>query len=252
MQIKKLYFYPFKSCNHQETQRLSVIQDLGIEGDRNFAFVRNLNKEQAIKFQDQQKDRNIQSYFALKNSPILNKYFFKLEGDKINCFKENKKIGTIQNKSFDTLQEAVEILKKNEKALSSKEIYLLYNKISPFFDTVKNNTISLMNLASTQEVSEKINYSFDKERLRANIYIETKVAFEENNWLGKTIKINKVEFEVFDLIPRCTATNFPYQKTESDINLPQSMQKTLGHINLGVYLKPKNNGFIQVEDKISI
>ena len=37
-----------------------------------------------------------------------------------------------------------------------------------------------------------------------------------------------------------------------DINLPKKLRETYGHIDMGIYLKPLNNGSINISDKIKI
>jgi uncharacterized protein YcbX len=77
-------------------------------------------------------------------------------------------------------------------------------------------------------------------------------AFEERNWINKTIKINEAEFKVLKHIPRCSATNLKINSDQVDINLPNELKKVYGHMDMGIYLYPLNNGKISVDDELII
>ena len=75
--------------------------------------------------------------------------------------------------------------------------------------------------------------------------------FEERNWINKIIKINNTEFKVLKNIPRCSATNLKINSVEMDINLPNLLKKTYGHIDIGIYLVPLKSGQVKIGDNIS-
>ena len=67
---------------------------------------------------------------------------------------------------------------------------------------------------------------------------------------GKTITIDKVKFKVDMHIPRCSATNLKPDTDINTINLPLQIKKIYNHSDMGVYLKPEENGLIKENDKI--
>ena len=233
------------------TDTLIIKKDMGVVGDRNFSFVRMLDKESALNFQNKKELRNIINYFSLKSSSIFNLYSFQINQNNLSCYKQNKKIISIHNQDFDTLQLIVDAFKKEEK-LHDQKIFFLHNKEQPFFDTVRNNTISLINLNSLRDFENKNSIKVDAERFRANIYMEDLDPWMEQNWIGKKIIFSGTSFEVFATIPRCKATHFPYGSQQMDYNVPQLLQKTYGHIDLGIYLKPSNDATIALNSKVSI
>ena len=87
---------------------------------------------------------------------------------------------------------------------------------------------------------------------RGNFYIYWLDAWEERNWIGKTININGVPFKVDDHIPRCSATNLKPKSGEITFNLPQKLKEFYDHMDLGVYLIPLEDGEVSVKDKIII
>ena len=115
-----------------------------------------------------------------------------------------------------------------------------------------NNSISLINKNSINDFENKISTNIEFQRFRANIYISGLNAWEERNWLGKTININNVHFLVSDEIPRCSATNLKPNTDNITINLPNQLKKTYDHTNMGVYLIPLNDGEISIDNKINL
>ncbi|MDC0585736.1 MOSC domain-containing protein, partial [Candidatus Pelagibacter sp.] len=71
------------------------------------------------------------------------------------------------------------------------------------------------------------------------------------NWINKVILINNIQFKVLKNIPRCSATNLKINSNESDINLPNMLNKIYGHVDMGIYLAPLQNGQVKVGDTIS-
>jgi len=230
---------------------LIIKKDLGVLGDRNFSFVRMLDKESAINFQNKKELRNIVNYFSLKSSSIFNLYSFEINENTISCYKQNKKIISTYNQDFDTRQLIIDAFKEEEK-LHDQKIFFLHNQEQPFFDTVSNNTISLINLNSLRDFENKNSIKVDAERFRANIYVDDLDPWVEQNWIEKKLIIDGTPFEVFANIPRCKATHFPYGSPQMDYNVPQLLQKTYGHIDLGIYLKPSNDATIALNSKVRI
>ena len=113
-----------------------------------------------------------------------------------------------------------------------------------------HNSISLINMNSINDFSKKINYKINHERFRGNIYIKNLEAWSEFDWINKKILINNCLFKVLSKIGRCSATNLSTDSVIPDINLPKTLRKVYGHINMGIYLKPLNNGKIFIKDFI--
>ena len=245
------YLSPIKSLSFQSAQTLIIKKDIGIEEDRIFAFSRGLNEVDAKRIEKEPSDRELIHFLTLKNSPSLNKYDFKFENQSITIFKENKEIASY------SIYDKENISKKLQKLEPDLPIptYLLKNQIFPFYDTTNSsnvsNTISLINLNSVKDFSNKINKDVEFERFRGNIYVKNLDAFEERKWINKVISINKIQFKVLKNIPRCSATNLKINSSETDINLPNMLRKIYGNIDMGIYLAPLENGQVKVGDNVN-
>ena len=101
-------------------------------------------------------------------------------------------------------------------------------------------------------LKKKINQKVEFQRFRGNFYVDGVDAWEERNWIGKTIKIDNVLFKVERNIPRCVANNLKPKTDNSDLNLLQSLKKTYNHFDMGIYLRSLNNGKIKVGNTIKL
>ena len=196
------------------------------------------------------KSRKLNNFITLKNTPELNKYNFTYIKDKLILKKQDEIIISInpflENEKKLLCDKINNIINKNKK------LDFLMDEKNPFFDTMPDNSISLVNKKSVTDFSMKILSDIEFERFRANIYIDGLAAWEERNWIGKTIKINNIDFIVSGEISRCSATNLKPSTDIVTINLPNQLKKTYDHINMGIYLVPLQNGIISKNDKIII
>jgi len=249
--VSSVHFCPIKSLSFQSAETLIIKKDVGIEEDRIFAFSRGLNELDAKRVEKDPRKRELIHFLTLKNSPDLNKYVFKYENEAVTIVKDNKEIISYPIEEKENLSKKLLELEPD----LPNPTYLLKNELFPFYDTTNSssvsNTISLINLNSIKDFTEKINKEIEFKRFRGNIYIKDLKAFEERNWINKVITINNTKFKVLKNIPRCSATNLKINSNEADINLPNMLKKTYGHIDMGIYLAPLKNGQVKVGDSVN-
>jgi len=245
---------PVKSLSFQNVNSCNIKKKLGIENDRIFAFSRGVNLEKAKLMEQNPKDRKLNLLLSLKNSPVLNKYNFIYNKNRLVLNYNGKEIISISTDKPEERSLISEKLAKLEKSLK-EPIYLLKNNEFPFFDTSHSNkifnSISLININSISDLEKKINEKVEFQRFRGNFYMDGIEPWEERKWIGKTIKINNVSFKVENNIPRCVAINLKPKSDDNSLNLLQSLKKTYNHFDIGVYLTALEDGIINVGDKIN-
>ena len=228
--ISSIHYCPVKSISFQNINSCEIKKNLGIDNDRIFAFSRNVDLEKAKLIEKDAKERKLNNFLTLKNSPVLNKYNFIYENSKLTLTSNNKDIISI---SADNLNERLLLSNKLMELENSlpQPISLLKNKDYPFYDTSHSNKVfnsmSLINLNSIKDFEKKINEKIQIQRFRANFYVDGIEAWEERNWLGKIIKINNIAFKVEKNIPRCVAINLKPKTDDNSLNLLQSLKKNL-------------------------
>ena len=253
--ISSISYCPVKSVSFQNIQSCEIKKNLGIVNDRIFAFSRNIELDKAKLIEKNVKERKLNYFLTLKNSPVLNKYNFVYKNNKLTLISNNKDIISISTEDPNERLLLESKLMELENSLL-KPIKLLKNIDFPFFDTSHSNNVfnsmSLINLNSIKDFEQKISEKVELQRFRANFYIEGIDALEERKWIGKIIKINNVAFKVEKNIPRCVAINLKPKTDDNSLNLLQSLKKTYNHFDMGVYLTPLEDGKIEIGNKIEV
>ena len=83
--ISSINYCPVKSLSFQNIKFCNVKKDLGIVNDRIFAFSRGVEFEKAMSMEKKPNERKLNLLLTLKNSPVLNKYNFVYENNKMNA-----------------------------------------------------------------------------------------------------------------------------------------------------------------------
>ena len=257
--ISSINYCPVKSISFQSIDHCEIKKNIGILGDRIFAFSKNLDQDQVKLFERNPEDRKGKwnKILTLKNSPFLNKYNFLLKEEKLTLIFKEKEILTIDVNISSERQKLSNKIIELENSLK-EPIVLMKNKDFPFFDTTisKNvdfvNSVSLLNVQSIIDFQKKIGEEIEIPRFRGNICIDGLKPWEERNWIGKVIKINDVSFKVEKNIPRCVAINLKPKTDNNSLNLLQSLKKTYNHFDMGIYLTALNDGKIKISSPITI
>jgi len=257
--ISSINYCPVKSVSFQTIEKCEIKKNIGIIGDRVFAFAKDLDQEQAKLFEKNPDERKGKwnKVLTLKNSPALNKYNFIFKDEKLTLTLKDQEILTIdinQLSERETLSSKIVELESSLK----QPIVLMKNNEFPFFDTsISNkvdfvNSVSLLNIQSINDFQKKIDKEIEPSIFRGNICIDGIEPWKEREWIGKTIKIKNVSFKVEKNIPRCVAINLKPQTDDNSFNLLQSLKKTYNHFEMGIYLTVLDDGKINMGDTINI
>ena len=253
--ISSINYCPVKSLSFQRINSCEVIKGIGMLNDRIFAFSSNVDFEKAKLIEKNPHERKLNYFLTLKNSPVLNKYNFIYDNDKLTLTHNDKELISILANSKEQISLLSDKLIALENSLM-KPTFLLNNNDFPFFDTSHSNKVlnsmSLINLNSIGDFEKKINQKVEFQRFRANFYVDGIEAWEERNWINKIIKINNVSFKVEKNIPRCIAINLQPKTDKSTSNLLQSLKKSYNHFDMGIYLTALDNGRIEIGSKVDL
>jgi len=257
--ISSLHYCPVKSVSFQTIDSCEIKKNIGIVGDRNFAFSKDLDTNKAKLFEKSPEERKGKwnKILTLKNSPVLNKYNFLFKNDNLTLTFEDKEVLTIDINENSERQKLVNKIIELESSLK-RPIVLMRNKEFPFFDTSVSkkvdfvNSVSLLNIQSINDFQDKIDKNIEISRFRGNIYVDGIKAWEERNWIGKIIKINNISFKVEKNIPRCVAINLKPKTDDKSLNLLQSLKKSYNHFEMGIYLVALDDGKIEIGNKIEL
>jgi len=257
--ISSINYCPVKSVSFQTIEKSQIKKDVGIIGDRIFAFAKDLDLEQAKLFEKSPDERKGKwnKVLTLKNSPALNKYNFIFKEEKLTLTLKDQEILSIDINQLSEREALSNKIIELENSLK-QPIVLMKNNEFPFFDTsISNkvdfiNSVSLLNIQSINDFQKKIDKKIETSIFRGNICVDNIEPWEEREWIGKVIKINNVSFKVEKNIPRCVAINLKPQTDDNSFNLLQSLKKTYNHFDMGIYLTALDDGEINIGNSINI
>ena len=161
--ITSINYCPVKSVSFQSVKNCKIKKNIGIIGDRIFAFAKDLDTEQAKLFEKSPEERKGKwnKVLTLKNSPALNKYNFIFEDEKLILTAKDKEILSIdinQSREREALSNQISELESSLK----QPITLMKNDNFPFFDTSISkkvdfvNSVSLLNIQSINDFEKKV------------------------------------------------------------------------------------------------
>ena len=253
--LTSIHYCPVKSLSFQSIKSCNIKKNLGMPNDRIFAFSRGVDLKKAKLIEKNPNERKLNNFLTLKNSPVLNKYNFIYNKDKLTLAFQEKELISISPENPEERSLLSDKLLELESSLI-KPISLLKNNDFPFYDTSHSNNVfnsmSLINLNSIKDFEKKINKKVEFQRFRGNFYVYGIEAWEERNWINKIIKINNISFKVEKNISRCVAINLKPKTDNVVTNLLKSLKKSYNHFNMGIYLTALENGKIGLGSKIEL
>ena len=111
--------------------------------------------------------------------------------------------------------------------------------------------ISIINLASLQDMVRVLGAAPDARRFRGNFVVDGMEPWAEFELCGKRIKVGDAILEVIQRIDRCGATNVDPDTAERDLNIPKALMRGYGHIDCGVFAKVIESGHVREGDTIA-
>jgi uncharacterized protein YcbX len=124
----------------------------------------------------------------------------------------------------------------------------------PFsFSDVARKVVSIINLASVATLEDVIGAPVDPLRFRANLYTTGWPAWSELDLVRAEIAIGETaRLKVVKRIVRCAATNVDPQTGIRDLAIPETLQRTYGHADCGIYAEVICTGEIACGDQVSV
>ena len=177
--ITSINYCPVKSVSFQSIENCKIKKDIGIIGDRIFAFAKDLDLEKAKLFEKSPVERKGKwnKVLTLKNSPALNKYNFISKDEKLTLTLKDKEILSIDINQSSEREALSNKISELESSLN-QPITLMKNNEFPFFDTSISkkvdfvNSVSLLNIESINDFEKKVDKKIESSIFRGNIYVD--------------------------------------------------------------------------------
>jgi uncharacterized protein YcbX len=119
------------------------------------------------------------------------------------------------------------------------------------FSDVARKVVSIINLASVAALAGVVGRAVHPLRFRGNVYVTGWPAWHELDMLNREIAVGDgARLKIVKRIVRCAATNVDPDTGARDLNIPDTLQRTYGHADCGVYADVTMAGDIAVGDAI--
>jgi uncharacterized protein YcbX len=118
------------------------------------------------------------------------------------------------------------------------------------FSDVAKKVVSIINLASVQELETAMGAPVNPLRFRANVYVAGWPAWHEFDLLDSEIGIGGARLKVVKRIVRCAATEVDPDTGIRDLPVVKSLMQNFDHADCGIYAEVIAAGDIGVGDRI--
>lgn len=119
------------------------------------------------------------------------------------------------------------------------------------FSDVPIKCVHILNLASIRALEREMGRTVDPARFRANIVVDLPLPWMEFSWVGKQVTLGGVTLEVLDRTERCAATNAAPGAGKRDMEIPATLERAFGHMDMGVYATVAEAGQVGMSDRIA-
>jgi len=104
------------------------------------------------------------------------------------------------------------------------------------FSDVARKVVSIINLASVAAVANAVDRPVHPLRFRGNVYVTDWPAWHEFDLVGQEIEVGKrARLKIIKPIVRCAATNVDPDTGMRDLSIPETLLRSFGHADCGVY-----------------
>jgi uncharacterized protein YcbX len=119
------------------------------------------------------------------------------------------------------------------------------------FSDVARKVLSIINLASAAAVETAVGAPVHPLRFRGNLYLNGWPAWREFDLVGREIAIGtQARLKIVKRIVRCAATNVDPDTGIRDLSIPNTLMRSFGHGDCGVYGEVVKAGEIVVGDQV--
>ncbi len=113
-------------------------------------------------------------------------------------------------------------------------------------------SVSIMNVASHRAVQGRLGRALEPERWRGNIWIDGPPAWEEFDWIGRTLRIGAARLAVRERILRCQHTAASPRTGRRDTDTLGLLTDEWGHQDFGIYAEVVGGGRVALGDAVEI
>ena len=257
MHVAALYRYPVKGFTAEECESLSVLDEGRIAGDRvlGVRFANSAIPGDAWGTKHE--------FVALVNTPGLARLQLRFDHEtqrlRIELQGEVLVDETLNNAGRKRVAAAIEeyVLTLDENPLSSRSdrlpLRVIGDGVTPRYQDAEPGYVTLHGRQSLAAVAAGAGApDLSEHRFRSNIAVDGLGAWEEQEWIGRSVRIGEVKFEVVRAKGRCLATHANPLTGQRDLPIMKTLLEVFPRQNptFAVAMTADRGGTIHVGDEV--
>lgn len=241
--VAAIYRHPIKAIGREEVDEVDLIAGQTLPGDRRWAVAHD-----AAKLTEGDWNRCI-NFIRGASSPKLMAVTLRTEGDRLTLrHPDRPDIEITPETDGPALIDWVAPLVAEGRAAPT---HLVPAPSDRGLTDTPIPSISLASMASHEAVAERAALPFEVHRWRCNIFLDGLSAWEEFDWVGRTIRLGEAEAKVETRLDRCMATTVNTDTGERDVPTLQIL-KDFGHQDFAVALVVTKGGRLRTGDQVEV
>ena len=259
MRVAALYRYPVKGFTGEACETLSVLDGGRIAGDRvlGVRFANSATADDAWSTKHE--------FVALMNTPGLARLQLRFNRETLRLRIEAQGEALIDAALDDfgrkRIAAAIEeyVLKLDENPLASRPdrlpLRIVGDGVTPRFQDQESGLVTLHGRPSLTAVAAAAAApDLSENRFRSNIAIDGLDAWEEQDWIGRSIRIGEVKFEAVSAKGRCLATHANPVTGQRDLPIMQTLLKVFPREKptFAIAMTADCGGIVHVGDKVVV
>ncbi|WP_119461445.1 MOSC domain-containing protein [Rhodospirillaceae bacterium SYSU D60014] len=248
-QIADIFRYPVKGLSAEPLDRVTLGTGEGLPGDRRFALAHGASRFDVENPGWQQR----REFLVLAHEPRL--------AALQTGYDEATGVLTIRRDGQELFRESIEAPAGRAAADRFIAAQLGPDDRGPLrlveapgvmFTDMETKYVSILSLASAEELGTRLGAGIDIRRFRGNLVVEGLEPWQELDWPGRELRIGQARLRVVERIQRCAATNVNPDTAERDLNIPGFLVRRYRHADFGVYAKVVEGGAIATGDGLAL
>jgi uncharacterized protein YcbX len=220
--VVEIWRYPVKSMAGERLDSCAV-GEMGLEGDRRWAFVDG-SPNRAGKL------------FTIRQDERLMTYGARLAGGHVEVVTAGGEVRDLD------AQMVAELAAEASRPLRLREVE------GANFD---DSPVLLVNLATVVEFGVQAGMHVDHRRFRANLYVDGPAPEEEIGWVGRHVQVGDAELEVVSRCERCVVITRDPETTSTTPELLRLLTETR-ETCMGVYCRVTRPGRVATGDSVRV
>ena len=247
--VARLYRYPVKGLSAESLERITLARGRGVPGDRQYALAL-----PSVSFDGESPHWLAKSSFL---TLMRNARLAALE----TRFEEATATVFIERNGRELISGCVATI-EGRAAIETFLYTFLDGELSGpprlvsapaggIFSDHPDPLLSVIGLATIDEIERAAGVPIDPLRFRANIYVAGTAPWQEFGWIGQTIAAGEARLRCLERIDRCAATTVRPGSGVRDINIPKLLEQRFGHADCGVFASVATAGEISIGAQVA-